>query len=109
MNRSRLKAVEDNSRADVVQKILWAVRQARPDRQAALLAERLTQCDSMTRKAIYALLTDTDLEALCGTDVRAYLATLPDATIQAIVEDRSGQRAQKELRRYQRMGRSKKP
>ena len=75
-------------------------RQVPPSTQPEKLTEALQSLDDAGRQAVYASLTDAELEALCGDGVQAYLATLPDATIQRIAEDRTGRAAQREYRKY---------
>src|SRR5215471_6210797 len=100
MNRARLKALEDSSREQVVARLLWFVRQAAPARQPTLLAERLEQCDTRTREAVYASLTNDELEALAGPQAGAYLNGLSDAELAAVVHDTTGQRGYTAYRQW---------
>ena len=100
MNRARIKAVEASSREQVVARLLWLVRQAAPARQPTLLAERLEQCDRQMQQAVFAALTNDELEALAGPQAGAYLAQCSDAEIEAIALDRSGHEAEQGYKRY---------
>ena len=72
------------------------VRQARPEKQAGILRGRLELMDTPTRQLCYGKLTDGELELLCGAGAADYIASLPDATVEQIAFDRSGQTAERE-------------
>ena len=94
---AKLEVLTKPHQADAV------VRQARrapaPD-QVASLTEALAAMDEAQRQAVYATLTDGELEALCGAEMCAYLQTLSDTQIQRVVADQTGREARKGLRAY---------
>jgi hypothetical protein len=102
MTRAQLTRLETAAREAMVQPVLGLVRQARPERQPALLRSRLEGLDRLTRQAVYRSLTTSELEALAGPESAAYVTGLSDTEIRTLVQDRSGAEAARRYRTYQR-------
>jgi hypothetical protein len=100
MSKVRLARVEVAAKDAIVQKLLWTVRQARPEKQAELLRSRLEGLDRPTRQAIYTCLTDAELEGLCGRGAQKYFRSLSDAELTEMVNDRTGTTGYKAFQRW---------
>jgi len=101
MYKQRIATIEHQARAEIITKLLWTVRQARPERQTEILRQRLETMDARTRQAVYAALTDTELAGLCGPGITDYLAQCSDMDITAMAQDSSLRAAEQGYRHYQ--------
>jgi hypothetical protein len=102
MNLAKLVGLERLSRAVVAARVVTAVRAAPPQRQTAVLVDRMSACDAATRRVIYRLLTPDELALLCP-GMWDFINQLSDAECQALATDpQQTRRALTQIRRQQR-------
>ena len=97
----RLTRLEARWRPWVVADVLRRARQRAPSEQGAFLWKAWSMTDRATARAIMEQLTAAELDALLGPELSAFMATLPEAEVEAILRGDLGWH-QRFLRSYQR-------
>jgi hypothetical protein len=94
MNHTRLRQYETVMRQEQAEALVAAVRAAPAHRQADELTRRMQACDAPTRRTVFSLLTEGEVELLTGPGLFTYLHGLTDAELWAIdADERTARRA----------------
>ena len=81
----RLTQLEARRRPWVVADVLRRARQCAPSEVGAFLLAAVTAVDRATARAIMEQLTAAEFDALLGPELTAFLDTLPDSELDAVV------------------------